>query len=822
MSNAFFFDEEEIIPRRLRRSGRSWAKRSMHEENCSTCANHTKCKTPKMLPRGKGNSGVAIVLSMPTKIDDAEGKPLTGVAGSRLKSIFRKIGMRSIDEEFKVLYAIPCYSPNDNKSILSKKCANKLTKHLKEIEPTLIITVGETALNSVMGRKVSVFRTRGKLLISKIYNCFVMPVTRLESLTEDTGKIDPDDSYRVMYLDIKKALQANLSSNCTVESRTIDEIRGNIIVDDVPLAIKLLEKMSYSTVPVCFDYETNQLSPFKGEPKIILMGLSTTPKVGYSIYVPNPISQNLKDAIQSFLLSDCSKIAQNATFETMWSKVIFGIYPNNINTDTMLQEHVVDERQGTKSLNSMAFTYCGSTYKEEHGPATSIEQTASDAAYNSLDCRYPILIDRLQKAQLDPNTNRGSQLLVQAVPALARMTVKGICVSPKRLLKLKKKATESIEASKKLILQSNAAIRTENTLGKMFAFTDEDIRTMFYTVFGLKPTVLTNKTKQPAIGIEALEEAAKNADNKEAQKIIGIMKSRREWEKILSTYINPFLAMRDSKDLLHPEFLLHTTRTFRSSGKNPNMQNVPNHGKFAKDIRQCIIPKLDVFAECDYSGMEVRIIASVSGDRNLLDDLWNNVDLHRLWASRIYGKPESEITKDQRYNGKNAFVFPMFYGSSWRRMTGPPLFLKEGRARELIRMFWDRYSNVRKWQDSKKKEYTKKGYITLVSGFKRHGPISITQIGNTPVQGPAFHVLLDGIIKIHKEMLRKSYNSHMVGETHDSILFDCDLNEFNNVIKMSTQILKKTPSWLPTPVPLDVEWSFGVDWGSMEEFKIGK
>ena len=276
------------------------------------------------------------------------------------------------------------------------------------------------------------------------------------------------------------------------------------------------------------------------------------------------------------------------------------------------------------------------------------------------------------------------------------------------------------------------------------------------------------------------------------------------------------MAKRDENDLLHPDFLLHVARSFRSSSKDPNVQNVMNHSEHSGELRRCIIPKLDLFLDPDYSGMEVRIIASLSGDRNLMNDLEQGIDLHRYWAARIYETTQSCVTDEQRFEAKNQFVFPNFYGASWRR-TIMALGFSERKARDMSSFFWSRYQDVRAWQSKMVLDYQKTGYTELASGFRRHGPLDILQIGNTPVQGTAFHVLLENTIELWNEMRRREMRSHLISETHDSLVIDTDADECEEIVMMGTEILHRLPKWLPNPVELKVDWEIGSDWGSMEK-----
>ncbi len=811
MNRPFFFDEGEIIPRRLK--GKKSRSYQPTQKGCGDCGLAKGCNSPKMEPYGKGRLDIVVVGEQPGEKEDEKGRAFVGPSGNEERSILNEFAV-DMDEDCIATNAIQCFSKDKPETSVRLTCLPRLQAQILDAKPRLILCLGSEASSSVLGESVKISKVRGRVMVSRKYSCWVMCTYHPAYIIRQEKEQDREDARRIAEWDTMLGLDY---LDCNVSSRLLDENRGNHWITDEADAIELFNRMAESDSPVCFDYETNQLSPFKGNPKIILIGLANCAEEGWSVKVPSKMLWGFKEAFVAFLRSKVPKIAQNAAFEINWSDSIFGVLPENIVSDTMVREHVVDERRKTKGLGWMAFSYFGSTYKEKFGSRKNMVADMSSGRYNSLDCRYPWALTRIQIGELNTFTMRGDALFRRAIPVLASMTRKGIRVHPGRLEALRDRARVSIRESEKRLMLMPAVLDTENATGRMFSFSEKDLRTLFYKVLGLPKVRRTKKTEQASIGIDALLEAVDEADDEEARPYVQCLSDRSEWSKLLSTYVEPFLALRDEEDLIHPSIMLHIARSFRSSSEEPNIQNVPHHGQFANDVRRCIIPKLDTFAEADYSGMEVRIIASVSGDTNLLQDLWDGVDLHRFWASQIYEIPEDEVDKVQRFDTKNGFVFPLFYGMDWQGTMAAPLSLKQSRARSLSRRFWKRYDGVQRWQQKKREEYKKNGWISLISGFRRHAPLTPRMIGNTPVQGPAFHVLLENLITLYEEMRRRTYLSHMVAEAHDSVLLDLKDTEIEDVIALATDTLKTSPSWLPNEVPLEVEWSIGADWGSMEE-----
>ena len=785
MPNSFFFDQSEIVGRRRRSSV------AKSVGGCEECRLYLSCNSPRMNPYGNGD--IVIVGMQPGKQEDREGRPFYKHApsGRRLRKMIEPF---DLDNDFILTNAIQCYGDNTRARVL---CHQRLDSQLKEIKPELIFCLGGDAASSVLGRDLTISKVRGLPVVSKIYNCWVMCSYHPAYLERE----EDDDLERIWKRDFARGI--NLLGN---PIHVLDEDRNNHWITDEDEAISLIESLDSKTA---FDYETNQLSVFEGEPKILLIGLATSEDKGYSI--SDPMAPALHQAFANFLISDVPKTAHNSQFETLWSRRIFGVVPKNLDC-TMLNAHLLDERRGNKSLDWLTFINFGTNYKKVFGKPTNMVPDARSAAYNACDARYGWALDRWQGQMLKSSLRRSHALYKQSAPMLADMTWHGIKVDANRLELLKKRAQKEIRAAESSILLLPAIKKTEIKTRRMFTLSNKDLTSLFYDVLGLRAKTLTKKTKEPSLALDALEEVATD----EAMDYIKCLRVRGEWHKMLTTYIEPYLAKRDENDLLHSDFLLHVARSFRSSSKNPNVQNVMNHSEHSGELRRCLIPKLDLFLDPDYSGMEVRIIASVSGDKNLLSDLEQGVDLHRLWASRIFNISEKDVTDDQRFRGKNEFVFPNFYGASWKR-TIMSLGLSERRARDLYLMFWARYQDAKAWQAKMVTDYQKTGYIELASGFRRHGPLDILQIGNTPVQGAAFHILLENAIELWKEMKRRNMRSHLISETHDSLVIDTDADECEEIVVMGNEILHRLPEWLPTPVELKVDWEIGSDWGSMEK-----
>ena len=333
-------------------------------------------------------------------------------------------------------------------------------------------------------------------------------------------------------------------------------------------------------------------------------------------------------------------------------------------------------------------------------------------------------------------------------------------------------------------------------------------------------------------------------------------------------FINKLLELRKSKTaqddlngilreqvngIIHPNFTLHFANSYRSSCRDPNLQNMPiRDPQLGKTIRQAFIPRPGAcFGELDYGGIEVHGASWYHHDPAMIEYLSDSTkDMHRDMSAQIY-KLESAppgYWKDKatgsgsivRYCGKNRYVFPVFYGSYyvecaknlWRSIddmhlvdpTGRPLMqhLKsegigtftrfEKHIQDVEKDFWGRRFKVySSWKDEWYDEYQKKGYFDTLTGFQCKGFLRKNQVINYPPQGTAFHCLLWSFTQISKELKIQGFKSRAICQIHDSIILNLYPEEINRVMQICEEImiyaLKDHWEFITTPITIEAEIS---------------
>lgn len=309
-------------------------------------------------------------------------------------------------------------------------------------------------------------------------------------------------------------------------------------------------------------------------------------------------------------------------------------------------------------------------------------------------------------------------------------------------------------------------------------------------------------------------------------------------KKLQSTYLKGI--RREVVDgFLHPSFNLHLTKTYRSSSDSPNFQNIPIRDKeIGKLIRSCFIPRDGhVLVEADFSQLEWKIAACFWKDKNMVAYASDpSLDIHRDMAAECYVMSKRGVTKDARFYAKNQFVFPTLYGSYYvntarnlwdaikegelKTIDDVPLkrHLKgkgidqdnfEDHIKRVERLFNDKFPTWSKRKDRWLKKYQETGGFDLMTGFRIEGIYTRNQIMNTPIQGPAFHVLLWSLIKMVRWLKKKKMKSLIIGQIHDSIVADVHESELDyflvKIRKVMTEDVRKAWPWIITPLEIEVE-----------------
>jgi DNA polymerase-1 len=323
------------------------------------------------------------------------------------------------------------------------------------------------------------------------------------------------------------------------------------------------------------------------------------------------------------------------------------------------------------------------------------------------------------------------------------------------------------------------------------------------------------RTGQYATGEDVLQKLAHK------HRIIQDILQYRELSKLKSTYVDTLPLLINTKTgRVHTTFNQAIAVTGRLSSNNPNLQNIPIRTERGREVRKAFVPRDENFTivSADYSQIELRIIAAISGDKNMIDAFRNKQDIHATTAARVYGIPLHEVTAEMRRNAKSV-NFGIIYGVSAFGLAAN-LGVSRTEAKELIDNYFAQYPAIKKYMENQIAYARSKGYVQTLLGRKRwlrdiNSSNSVVRgfaernAINMPIQGTAADMIKLAMIRIHDAFKKNNYRSKMVLQVHDELVFDALKEEVEEIKPL---ILEKMKTALPLDVPIEAEIGAGDNW----------
>jgi DNA polymerase-1 len=404
-----------------------------------------------------------------------------------------------------------------------------------------------------------------------------------------------------------------------------------------------------------------------------------------------------------------------------------------------------------------------------------------------------------------------TEIEMPLVPVLARMELAGVAVDSDALRKMSRNLAKDIAR-----LEQEAY----DCVGHQFGLgSPQQLSQVLFEELGLPKT---RKTKQgyttDANALEGL---------RGAHALIDIILEWRQLTKLKSTYIDALPALVNPKDgRIHTYFNQTVAATGRLSSQDPNLQNIPVRTDLGNAIRRCFVardfgPKPLLLA-ADYSQIELRILAHLSGDRSLIEAFQQDEDIHAATASNVFGVAVEDVTPDMRRRAK-VFNFGVLYGLSEFGLS-----TREGiprdEAAQFIERYFAKYAKVREWRDRVVAECRERGYAETLAGRRRLVPeirSSNFQVRsaaeriaiNMPAQGSASDIIKIAMNRIDAELRERDLTTKMILQVHDELIFEGPERERDAVQEM---VLRIMPQSLDLVVPLKVDVKVGANWGELE------
>lgn len=567
---------------------------------------------------------------------------------------------------------------------------------------------------------------------------------------------------------------------------------------------------------VCFDSETTGVDPLESE----LVGLSFAFREGEAYYVP--ISADREHATNEIAIfkpffenRDIVKIGQNIKYDILQLRQ-YGIQVKGKLFDTMIAHYLLnpEQRHGMDYMAESYLQYRTIHIEELIGPRGKNQKSMREVDpsvvkdYAAEDADITLKLKNILEEEIIHNLVGHLFHLVEAplIYVLADMEWTGVRLD--------------LEALKELSWQYSAELESiEHEIAAMAGIpfnvnSPKQIGEVLFDRLRIADKPKKTKTGQYKTSEEELEKL------RNRHPIIEKILEQRGLKKLLGTYVDAFpLLVSDRSGKVHTSFNQTVAATGRLSSTNPNLQNIPIRDERGREMRKVFIPDEGcLFLSSDYSQIELRIMAHLSGDSNMVEAFAKGQDIHAATAAKIYKIPLEEVTGDMRRKAKTA-NFGIIYGISPFGLS-ERLNIPRGEAKELIDEYFVTFPGVKQYMDNSILQAREKGYVETLLGRKRYLPDinsrNATVRGyaernaiNAPIQGSAADIIKMAMIRIFKRFEEEQLRSKMILQVHDELNFNVFPDELEKVRQIVTYEMEKAYN---LDVPLVIDLGVGKNW----------
>ena len=301
--------------------------------------------------------------------------------------------------------------------------------------------------------------------------------------------------------------------------------------------------------------------------------------------------------------------------------------------------------------------------------------------------------------------------------------------------------------------------------------------------------------------------------------IISLILDYRQLSKLRSTYTEGLLKVADEKGRVHTTFTQTVTATGRLSSVEPNLQNIPVRTELGRELRRVFVaPQGKKLIDADYSQIELRLLACISGDQNMIDAFQNGVDIHTVTASQVFGVPPEAVTPEMRKSAK-AVNFGIVYGISAFSLS-EDLGVTRAEADDYIKSYFRTYPGIERYLSETVERAKREGYVTTLSGRRRSIPELTSGKGmlkkfgervamNSPIQGTAADIIKKAMIRVDRALQKAALDARLILQVHDELIVECSEKD----VSAAAEILRREMEGvMQLAVPLTVELNIGDSW----------
>ena len=587
------------------------------------------------------------------------------------------------------------------------------------------------------------------------------------------------------------------------------------LVDNEEKLSQLLQNIVTQSV-LSLDTETTSTDPIRAE----LVGMSFSYAENQAFYIPVPAdrseAQKIVDRFRPvFENKEIMKVGQNIKYD-MLVLANYGVQLQGPLFDTMVAHYVLQPelRHNMDYLAEIYLNYQTIHIEELIGPKGKNQGNMRDLPpasvyeYACEDADVTLKLKNKLEKELDENNVRKlfEEIEMPLIPVLAYMERNGVRIDTEALKETSRHFTLRMKQIEEEVYQLAG---TEFNIAS-----PKQVGEVLFDRLKIVEKAKKTKTGQYVTSEEVLESL------RGKHEVVGKILEHRGLKKLLGTYIDALPQLINPETgRIHTSFNQTVTATGRLSSSNPNLQNIPIRNEDGKEIRKAFIPDDGcIFFSADYSQIELRIMAHLSGDPHMIEAFQKGQDIHAATASKIYKVPLEEVTREQRSKAKTA-NFGIIYGISVFGLA-ERLNVDRKEAKELIDGYFENYPHVKEYMDESIRIARERGYIETIFKRKRYLPDINSRNAvvrgyaernaiNAPIQGSAADIIKVAMVRIYQRFLKEGIQSKMILQVHDELNFSVLPEEQEKVKQI---VIEEMESAYKMKVPLLADSGWGQNW----------
>jgi len=598
----------------------------------------------------------------------------------------------------------------------------------------------------------------------------------------------------------------------TIENTAHDYILVDTTEAQVALANELNALSSF-----CFDTETTGLDANTAD----IVGFSFAFEKGKAYYIPTPSNRQEAQAIleifrKAFENPAIEKVGQNIKYDILLL-ARYDIQVQGPLFDTMLAHYLIDPdtRHGMDLLAENYLNYKPVSITELIGAKGKKQGNMRDIApelvkeYAAEDADITLQLQSIFKPLLtDTQTlELAHNVEFPLVYVLAQIERNGVKIDVQALAEFSKSLEVSIRSLEENIYEKAGV--------KFNIASPKQLGEVLFDKLQLDPKAKKTKTGQYKTGEDVLSALAHKSD------IVADILDFRQLQKLKSTYVDalPELINKET-GLIHTSYNQAVAATGRLSSTNPNLQNIPIRTEKGREVRKAFIARdpEHVLLSADYSQIELRLIAELSKDQQMMEAFAEGHDIHRATAAKVYGIPLEEVSSEQRRNAK-AVNFGIIYGQSAFGLS-QSLGIPRKEAADMINQYFEQYKGIKAYMSNAIESAKELGYVETILKRRRYlrdiNSANMTVRGfaernaiNAPIQGSAADLIKIAMLHIQQDIEAQGLSGKMIMQVHDELVFDVPKTEVEQFKQIITHRMKTA---IKTTVPLEIEIGEGKNW----------